>query len=354
MGLWHSEAIDTGFGAMITAADPASSTATSTANVNQFTGVIITLTAAGNAQTIGDPTNTTAGRRFTVVNNDTSTDNIDVNGITLEPGEAQQYIWDGSVWIPVEAVDAADITFVPAGDIAATNVQAALEELDTEKVAKETGKSLVADTEIAKIHSQNTDTGTTSTTFQIDSGNSGPKLKQDSGAVYARNAADNADAPVKAANFKTGTYTLTVDETKSMSDKANKDTDAVVGNLTQFTTGGDIVDSGIAASQVEWMFTAYDNGSQSGAVTLTPANGAMQKSAITANITGLTCALSATYPYIVWELTTDGSYTIDLTGYETDGGNAITLPDTGKCIITLSLSADGSTKHALLSATDMA
>lgn len=108
-------------------------------------------------------------------------------------------------------------------------------------------------------------------------------------------------------------------------------------------------------AQFAWMFTTHDNGSQSGAVTLTTSNGATQKSTITGNITGLTCALSTTYPYLVWEVTTNGiGYTLDLTGYETDGGNAITLPDTGKAIIILSLSADGSTKHALLSATDMA
>ena len=46
-------------------------------------------------------------------------------------------------------------------------------------------------------HTQNTDTGTTSTTFQIDSGNTGPKVKNDSGVVEIRNAADNAYADEK-------------------------------------------------------------------------------------------------------------------------------------------------------------
>jgi hypothetical protein len=148
MGLWQSEVIDTGFGAMTTISDPALDAATTTANVDQYTGIIITLTIAGNAQIIGAPTNTTAGKRFTVVNNDTSTDNIDVNGITLEPGEAQGYIWDGSAWIAIEAVDASDITFTPAGDIAATNIQDAIEELDTEKVAKLTDYSLMPDSHL--------------------------------------------------------------------------------------------------------------------------------------------------------------------------------------------------------------
>lgn len=235
MALWESEAIDTGFGSMTTAADPASSTATTTANVNQYTGVIITLTAAGNAQTIEDPTNTTAGRRFIVVNNDTSTDNIDVNGITLEPGEAQQYIWDGSAWIAVEAVDASDMTFTPAGDIAATNVQEAIEELDTEKAAK---------------------------------------------------------------------------------------------------------------SITDWMFASTTTAAKSGAVTLTPATAANQISPVTGNITGLTCALSATYPYVIWTTTTDGNgYTLDVTGWKTDGGNSVTLTDTGTDSFVLYTPDGGTTKY---------
>jgi len=45
----------------------------------------------------------------------------------------------------VVAVDADDITFTPAGDIVATNVQAAIEELDSEKLAKASNLSDVAD-----------------------------------------------------------------------------------------------------------------------------------------------------------------------------------------------------------------
>lgn len=58
------------------------------------------------------------------------------------------------------------------------------------------------DTEVAdavtKKHSQNTDTGTTQTTFQIDSGNSGPKIKNNSGVLEARNSADDAYVAFKA------------------------------------------------------------------------------------------------------------------------------------------------------------
>jgi hypothetical protein len=74
---------------------------------------------------------------------------------------------------------------------------------------------------VSASHTQGTDTGTTSTTFQIDSGNSGPQWKNDSGTLAARNADDADDAPISAETFKTDSYTFTVDETKSLSDKAN-------------------------------------------------------------------------------------------------------------------------------------
>ena len=48
------------------------------------------------------------------------------------------------------------------------------------------------DDAVSKKHTQNTDSGTTEQTFHIDSDNSGPKLKNDSGNLQARNSADNA------------------------------------------------------------------------------------------------------------------------------------------------------------------
>lgn len=49
-------------------------------------------------------------------------------------------------------------------------------------------------------HTQNTDTGTTSSTFQLDNDDSGPKLKNNSGVTEIRNAADDAYANIKAAD----------------------------------------------------------------------------------------------------------------------------------------------------------
>ena len=47
--------------------------------------------------------------------------------------------WNGSAWVGFSGVSATTVPFAPAGNIAATSVQAALEELDAEKAAFSTG-----------------------------------------------------------------------------------------------------------------------------------------------------------------------------------------------------------------------
>jgi len=54
---------------------------------------------------------------------------------------------------------------------------------------------------VTKRHTQNTDTGTTSQTFQLQAGSSGAKLKNISGVIEARNAADSGYADLKVANL---------------------------------------------------------------------------------------------------------------------------------------------------------
>ena len=90
-------------GAFTTSTNPAVSAATTVAIIDAYSGVII-LQNDGTpaAQTLGSPTITTAGKIFTVINNDTSADNEVVNGFTITPGEAQSFIWDGSAWGPID------------------------------------------------------------------------------------------------------------------------------------------------------------------------------------------------------------------------------------------------------------
>ena len=91
---------------MYAVTDPATNAAVATTVVNAYGGTVITLTGAGNTQTLQSPTIVTAGKIFTVVNNDTSTDNASVvaNGtdFTVAPGKSQSFVWDGSAWGPTD------------------------------------------------------------------------------------------------------------------------------------------------------------------------------------------------------------------------------------------------------------
>lgn len=53
--------------------------------------------------------------------------------------EGAMLSWDGAAWQPVGDATAADVAFVPAGSVAAANVQDAIEEIDAEKLATSGG-----------------------------------------------------------------------------------------------------------------------------------------------------------------------------------------------------------------------
>jgi hypothetical protein len=116
---------------------------------------------------------------------------------------------------------------------------------------------------VTKKHTQNTDTGTTGTTFQIDSGNSGPKVKNNSNVLEVRNNADDDYLPVKASSFKTASFTLTVDQTKSVSDKQDKlipfVTQASTDTLTADEVSGTIISNyGQVAANTQTLPTAAE------------------------------------------------------------------------------------------------
>lgn len=79
----------------------------------------------------------------------------------------------------------------------------------------------------SRFHTQNTDTGTTQTSFQVDSGNSGPRIKNAGGALEVRNAGDTdyADLVVENLTIK-GTQTIVDSTTVALGDNIivlNKD-----------------------------------------------------------------------------------------------------------------------------------
>ncbi len=121
-----------------TSIDPGINEAVSTIIIDEFSGVKITLNSAGNSQTLQDPSDTLVIKRFIVVVEDSTGENtIEVNGITMSDGEAQWFIWNGSSWTAISAVDAEDISFTPVDDIVATNSQSAIAEVNL-KSAKNT------------------------------------------------------------------------------------------------------------------------------------------------------------------------------------------------------------------------
>ena len=91
---------------MDSATDPALNAAVTTAIVDEYNGILITLTGAGNNQTLANPTTVANVKAFTVANNDTSTNSIAAiaGGVsfTITAGEAQSFIWDGSAWGPMD------------------------------------------------------------------------------------------------------------------------------------------------------------------------------------------------------------------------------------------------------------
>jgi hypothetical protein len=86
--------------------NPALNAAVTTAIVDAYNGVVVTLSAAGNTQTLQNPTTMATIRKFMVINNDTSNNNLSVvaNSVTftLTPGEGQCFLWDGSAWGPTD------------------------------------------------------------------------------------------------------------------------------------------------------------------------------------------------------------------------------------------------------------
>jgi hypothetical protein len=112
-GIDATKAVGTNF---TTSTDPGVSAAVTAATVNAYDGVVITTTAAGNAQTIANPTVTTLQKEFLVANNDTSTDSITVNSVVLSVGEAQKFFWEGSAWLTLDEMVAHAATHTSGAD----------------------------------------------------------------------------------------------------------------------------------------------------------------------------------------------------------------------------------------------
>jgi hypothetical protein len=90
-----------------------------------------------------------------------------------------------------------------------------------------------------RLHTQNTDTGTTSLSFQLDTGNGGIRLKNESGVAAIRNSTDNAYADLVLRNLTVqGTTTTVNSETVDIADN-------IITLNSNVTTGTPTEDLGI-------------------------------------------------------------------------------------------------------------
>lgn len=106
-----------------------------------------------------------------------------------------------------------------------------------------TGANTVAAGNDSRFHTQGTDTGTTAVSFQINSGSSGVRIKDDTGALRIRNAADNADADLIVRNLVVqGTTTTVNTETVDIADN-------IININSNFTTGTPTENAGIRVSR---------------------------------------------------------------------------------------------------------
>ncbi|MFA5071322.1 MAG: hypothetical protein WC511_03015 [Candidatus Pacearchaeota archaeon] len=128
------------------------------------------------------------------------------------------YVFDGTSWITFDSGAVTSITAnaplsanTPSGAVTLSIADATTTTVGVIKLAGDLGgtgllptvesvggasKANIADA-VTKRHTQNTDTGTTATSFQIDSGNSGPRLFNNGGIAEIRNAANSALANLR-------------------------------------------------------------------------------------------------------------------------------------------------------------
>lgn len=82
-----------------------------------------------------------------------------------------------------------------------------------------TGSNTLAAGNDSRLHTQHTDTGTTQTSFALDSGGTGVRLKNNGGALQLRNLADSANADLIVGNLTVAGTTTTVNsETVTIDD----------------------------------------------------------------------------------------------------------------------------------------
>jgi hypothetical protein len=166
--------------------------------------------------------------------------------------------WTGSAWVSVVATTAGAVVNTPAGNIAATNVQTALDELDTEKLASTLASGVALNTSISTVASSATPNIWTSTSNVINY----------TGTTTATGFATAPQAGVSrtlilagATSFTAGANML-IDGVVSFTGAAGDEVEVFAVTTTQFRLRLKLA-SGTAGSNIAQTFS----GGQRGAVT---------------------------------------------------------------------------------------
>lgn len=166
------------------------------------------------------------------------------------------YYDNGTTFVDIGSATVPDADATTKGILKLTNDLGGTAALPTVVSVGGASAANIADA-VTKRHTQNTDTGTTQTTFQINSGSSGPKLKDSSGELQVRNAADSADANLKAGDIAaTGnvviTGNLTVNGTNTILNTTTMETgDNEMVLNSEITTAAGNTSGGIAVKRLD-------------------------------------------------------------------------------------------------------
>ncbi len=236
-------------------ASPAAQTLTGEANRIAITNgagtITITLDStqfpqagAGNANQalISSGANTAAWGTLQVAGGGTGAITLTDHGVLIGSGTgAVTALAEAATGTVLAGNTGADPSFkLPGGDISG-----AIDNITVNQVGGRSAAN-IADA-VDKRHTQNTDTGTTATSFQVDSGNSGPRIKNEAGVLAIRNSGDSAyadlttqDLTVEGDMLVKGTQTIVNSNEVSLGDSEitlNED----ITDDSQNATGGLLV-----------------------------------------------------------------------------------------------------------------